>query len=174
MTTPRTLASYGSPKKNGRPVSNSQTDITQNDWNRLVADVTALCGTPAKLRAQFQTTSTNGAVTPTWFAAQWGVDSASAPAIARTGTGIYTVATPAAWASPGTWVYCLDPLGIMQTSEQVIWVDSDAGVDGAIAATSAGYCRTSRNGYTITVYVYNASNALSDLGGGIPIRLVGA
>ena len=173
MTTPRDMASYGSPKKNGRPFSNPKTDITQNDWNRLVADVAALTGTPSKLRAQFVTTTTNGPIVPVWFAAQWGADSASAPAIARTATGVYTVATPAAWTTPGTWVYSLDPAGIVQTSEQVIWVDSDAKIDGSIAATAVGACRTSRAGYVITVYVYDSTNALSDLGG-VPIRLVGA
>ena len=173
MTTARTLASYGSPKKNGRPVSNPQTDITQADWNRLVADAAALCGTPPKLRVQFVTTAANGAVTPAWFAAQWGVDSASAPAIARTGTGVYTVSTPAAWATPGTWVYTLDPAGSTQTTAQVIWTDSTAEIDGAVATTAAGWCRTSRTGYVITVYVYNSSWTLSDLGG-VQIRLVGA
>ena len=176
MTLPRNLASYGSPKKNARVITNPQTDITQGDWNRLVGDVAALTACPVKLRVQFLTTSTAGpvAVTPSFFAAQWGLDAASAPVVTKTGTGTYTVATPAAWATPGVWVYSLDPDGVTSVSEQVIWVDSDAKIDGSIAATAAGSCRTSRSGFTITVYVYDASNTLSDLSGGKPIRVTGA
>lgn len=171
MTLPRTLGSYGSPKKQGRPTSNPLTDVTQNDWNRLVGDVTALTGpAPTKLRVNFSTTTSNGAIVPNWFAAQWGQDSGSAPAIARTTTGTYTVKTPAAWASPGIWVYSLDPNGVVQTQEQVVfnWARGDIDVP---VATADGKVRNTRSGFTITVLVYNTSGNLSDLGGSVPIYI---
>jgi hypothetical protein len=170
MTLPRTLASYASPKMNARPLSNPKTDIGQGEWNRLVADVAALTGVPAKLRCIFSTASSNGGILPSWFAAQWGQDSASAPAVARTGTGVYTVQTPSAWASPGVWVYSLDPLGVVSTSEQVIFTWGKGDIDTPVAIAD-GKVRTVRSGYTITVTITNTSGTLSDLGGSVPIYL---
>jgi hypothetical protein len=171
MTLQRTIQSYASPKRNARVLANPTTDITQVEWNLLVNDAAQLTATPVKLRVQFPTAVSNGAVTPSWFAAQWGSGSASAPAIARTGTGIYTVATPSTWVTPGTYTYSLDPDGIAITSEQVIWVDSSGDIDGPITSAPAGWVRTARSGYTVTVHVYNSSWTLSDLGGAIPIRI---
>jgi hypothetical protein len=169
MTTPRSLASYGSPKKNARILANPKTDITQADWNRLVADVAALtCPAPTKLQVIFPTAASNGPVTPTWFAAQWGNDAASAPAIARTNTGVYTISTPSAWASPGIWVYTLDPDNVVQTQEQVLWSWSEQDIDAPIGIGD-GKVRPVRTGYTITLYVTNTSGVLSDLGGAVPI-----
>jgi hypothetical protein len=168
MTLPRSLASYGSPKKNARPTSNPKTDITQGDWNRLVGDVAALTGCPVKLRVIFATTTSNGAIAPTWFASQWGNDSASAPVVQRTGTGVYTLATPSAWATPGTWVYSLDPDQVTSTSEQVIWTFARGEID-TLVSVADGKVRNTRSGYTITLNVTNTSGTLSDLGGGIPI-----
>lgn len=170
MTLPRTLASYGSPKKNARVLSNPKTDITQADWNRLVADAAALTGCPPKLRVRFATATSNGPIVPSWFGAQWGQDAASQPAVARTGTGTYTVATPSAWVTPGLWVYSLDPDGLVSTSEQVIWSWAKGDIDVPVA-TADGKVRTARTGYTITVTITNTGGALNDLGGGVPIYL---
>jgi hypothetical protein len=104
MTLPRTASSYASPKLQTR-TGNPQTDICQSEWNRMAQDVTDLTQCPTKLRVLFSTVTTNGAVTPTWFAAQWGLDPASAPAIQRTSAGVYALTTPSAWASPGVRVY---------------------------------------------------------------------
>lgn len=169
MTLPRSLASYASPKKNARVLANPKTDICQAEWNLLANDAAQMTRTGTKLWAQFATALSNGPVACTAFGAQWGVGSASAPTITRTGTGVYTVATPASWVTPGTYTYSLDPDGVIVSSEQVIFVDSSGGPDGS--ATPACTVRVDRNGYTLTVRVFNASNALSDLGGGAAIRV---
>jgi hypothetical protein len=169
MTLPRTLSSYASPKQQVR-TGNPETDLCAPEWNRAVADLAALTQTPTKLRVIFPTATSNGAVTPTWFWAQWGGDSASAPAIERTNTGVYTITTPAAWASPGVWVYSIDPTGQTNVSEQVIWSWCKGDLDVPVA-TADGKVRNTRAGYTITVYVTNTSGALNDLGGAVPIYI---
>jgi hypothetical protein len=169
MTLPRTQSSYASPKQQVR-TGNPTTDHCAPEWNRAAADLAALTQTPTKLRAIFPTATGNGPITPTWFAAQWGGDSASAPTIQRTGTGVYTVTTPATWASPGVWVYSIDPTGATSISEQVIWNWAKGDIDVPVA-TADGKVRNARSGYTITVYVYNTSATLSDLGGAVPIYL---
>jgi hypothetical protein len=176
MTTPRTLASYASPKANARPLANPTNSITQTEWNRLVGDAAALCTcAPPKLIVQFPTLASAGAVVPSAFWAQWGLDPASAPVITRTSTaGVYTIATPVAWTTPGTWSYMLDPAGQVSTNEPIIWQDIEGGIFGDVASTSAGFVRgkLGANAYTFNVYVYNSSWTLSDLGGSIPIRVV--
>jgi hypothetical protein len=173
MTLPRTQSSYGSPKKQAR-TGNPIYDLCAPEWNRAAADLAALTQTPTKLRVRFPTATSNGAITPAWFAAAWGDDPANAPAVARTATGIYTISTPSSWASPGVWVYSIDPEGAVSTSEQVIWTDAEAKIWGSVASTASGNCRESISGYTVTVYIYDNTWALSDLGGGVPIRLVAA
>ena len=167
MTLPRTPSSYASPKQQVR-TGNPQTDLGAPEWNRAAQDLADLTQPPTKLRVIFPTSLSNGAVTPSWFAAQWGLDPASAPAIVRTGTGVYTITTPSAWASPGVRVYSIDPTGATSVSEQVIWQWAKGDIDAPVA-TADGKVRNTRAGYTITVYVYNTAPALNDLGGGVPI-----
>lgn len=173
MTQQRSIASYRSPKKNARPLTNPKTDIGQTEWNLLVNDAAQLTATPDKLWVRFATATSNGAITPSDFRAQWGAGSANAPAIARTGTGIYTVQTPATWTTPGTYTYSLDPDGQLLTSEAVAFITSGGDVKGPITSAPAGFVRTAEAGYTITVYVYNASWTLSDLGGACPLYVWG-
>jgi hypothetical protein len=169
MTLLRTIGSYASPKKNARVLANPRTDICQAEWNLLANDAAQMTQTATKLWAHFNTALANGPVGCTGFGAQWGAGSANAPTITRTGSGIYTVSTPASWVTPGTYTFSLDPDGVIVTSEQVIFVDASGGPDGS--ATPACTVRVDRNGYTLTVYVLNGSNALSDLGGGAAIRI---
>lgn len=170
MTQPRTIQSYASPKKNARLLANPKTDITQVEWNLLVNDVGQMTQVATKLWCRFATV-TSGAVAVSAFAAQWGQGAASAPSVTRTSAGVYVVSTPTSWATPGTYTYSLDPDNQVVTKEQVIFLDSSASVDQAVASEGAAFCRTTRANYQVTVYVYNASAALSDLGGGVNIRM---
>jgi hypothetical protein len=172
MTSPRTIQSYAGPKKNAVLLANPLYNISQTEWNLLCNDVAQMTSAaPTKLWVQFSTALSNGAIVASAFAAQWGLGSANAPVVTRTGTGLYTVSTPASWATPGTFTYSIDPDQIVITSEQVSFQDAEGGVRSAI---TVGRVQCACLGYTISVAVISnilGVDTLSDLGGGITIGI---
>lgn len=163
MTTPRTVADYGAPKETAVPLADAQKYVSGAEYCRLVADLSQLTCTSVKAWVHFPTVTSNGAVTPSAGGSHMGVGVLDRPAVARTATGTYTVTYPSSFTdSSGT-------LGNVGATEAITFTDASGGVIGS----TFGHVQASASGAVITVYVFSSSHVLSDLGGGVTIRVEG-
>jgi hypothetical protein len=168
MTTARTVQTFGAPKENAVPLSDPNKYVSAQEYGRLVDDVAQMTCTTTRAWVRFPTALANGAITPSAGASHMGTSSAQLPAVARTGTGVYTVTYPASWTDNSG---ILKPDGSVAPGqpEDIVFTDSSGSVRGA----TAGHVQTSENGSTITVYVFDLAGVASDLGGGVQIRVEG-
>lgn len=91
----RTIADYGGAYVDARVVKNPQCEMAASKGNRLLEDVAQLTATGFRAMVRFTTTAT---VAPVAYAAAsvtyrsfWGSGDSVKPAVAKTGTGLYTV-----------------------------------------------------------------------------------
>lgn len=168
MTTARTASSYGAPKENAVAIADPNKYVSAQEYGRLVDDVSQMTCTTTRAWCRFPTALANGAIVPTAGASHMGTSSAQLPAVARTGTGVYTVTYPASWVDSSG---ILKPDGSVAAGQQedIVFTDSS----GAVRGSTAGHVQTSESGRVITVYVFDLAGAASDLGGGVSIRVEG-
>ncbi len=159
--TPRTAASAGCPKHDPNPIISDPTGtVSAREWCRVASDVGQLSNTTVKAWVQFPTTTSTNPVA-TAGRSHMGVGSAALPTIVRTTTGTYTITYPASWTDDSGIV------GGVGATESIAFVDSS----GSVRGPTAGRVQTSESGRVITAYVFNTSNSLSDLGGGMSVRV---
>jgi len=157
MTTPRAITDYGGPFTDALPVDDPTTTQSASQGNRCFEDVAQMTRTTHKVWVKFPTsTGAPGAVTPSAGQSHFGTGFAELPTVAKTSTGTYTVTYPATWT---------DALGVV---EAVSFLDSFGSVR---SGTVVGHVQTTESANVITVYVFNTSNALSDLTNGTTIRV---
>lgn len=161
MTTPRSAASYGCPKHDPNPIISDPTGtVSAAEFCRVASDLGQLTNTTYKAWVKFPTT-TSGNPTASSGQSHMGVGSGQLPTIVRTTTGTYTVTYPSSWTDDSQTV------GGVGKTETISFVDSR----GDVVGSTKGDVQTSESGSVVTAYVFNASNALSDLGGGVTIRV---
>jgi len=161
MTTPRTVGDYGAPKENAVPLADPQKYVSAAEYCRLVDDVAQMTATAPRAWVHFPTRTSNGACTPSAGGSQMGIGVLDLPAVARTGTGTYTVTYASSWTDNS------GILGATGTVEAIAFTDSH----GAVRGSTAGHVQTSESGSVITVYTFDMAGTASDLGGGVTIRV---
>jgi hypothetical protein len=164
----KTIANYGSPFQNAEAVANPTTEQSADQYNRHSEDSAQMTRTSTKIMVKFMTNSGGvGAVTVDDSTSQWGEGISYEPAVAKTGTGLYTItyATEYDDALVGT-----TGNEAVEETEQVsfrfVW-------GGALHTTGPvlGHVRGTSVNNVITVYVFNAGGTLSDLGGGATVQV---
>ena len=153
---PRTLSSFGAPYEDETAVANPSTELAAALANQQFADHCQLTRMPARAYMQFQTRTTNGAVTIARMYSLWGNGSAYNPTSAqRTATGLYAFT----W-TPGTFE---DDLGADET------VSFRSGWGNIADLTVWGGVKVMASGATATVKTGNSAGSDNDLGGSILI-----
>ena len=109
MAANRSSAEYGVPYVDQEAVSNPETQMAANKFNRLGEDVAQMTRVAKKVDVVFTTSSVAGptAVRPTSGKAQWGTGSPYRPTVSKTATGQYTVTWNSSYADAldGTQIY---------------------------------------------------------------------
>jgi hypothetical protein len=147
------LATYGCPKGNSLPVDNPQLQADATEYNRLAEHVAQLTRTAWRAVISFQTilagAPQTGAVVE--HRTLWGSGVTQEPAIAKTGTGVYTLTFSTTY---------LDGLGEQETVG-LLFADATSGEatysDPRAKVTSAN---------VVTVRVWDAGGSPTDGGGG--------
>src|SRR5690606_17484442 len=135
MAANRSSAEYGAPYVDQESVSNPETQMAANRFNRMAEDVAQMTRTSVKVDVLFSTTSAAAvvAVTPTSGKTQWGTGSSYLPTINKTATGTYVIT----WAT--SYPDALDGTTADAVSETETLALSMARAD--IQADSTGYCK---------------------------------
>lgn len=149
----KTIGDYGGPYKDALPVEDPETQLSSDVFNALAEDAAQLTRTGIRAIARFMTDpSSNPAVTQA--VSVWGNAIAQQPTITRNGIGQYTATYPVSF---------VDANGV---SEDVSFFFAYPSIEG----TTPGHVRVSSiAANVIGIRVFNASWALSDLGGNVPI-----
>lgn len=154
MSTPRTIGDYGGIFAD--QVSVFDTTVQQSSIydNRLHEDAAQMTRTALKARVRWTCSTTSGPIAVSsaviFGASQMGVGSAQKPTISKTTTGVYVITYPTQWT---------DGLGSV---EPILFDDGIATIRGATDGRARIVSVASN---VVTVNVYDASGALSDLGG---------
>jgi hypothetical protein len=155
----RSSAEYGVPYVDQETVSNPETQMAANRFNRCAEDVAQMTRVAKKVDVLFTTTSTAGpvAVTPTSGKTQWGTGSSYLPTITKTATGEYEIEWDESYddALVGT------SADAVSETETLALTRAEAVVQGDVT----GYAHASASGNTVLVFVRNSSDAKSDLSG---------
>lgn len=165
------------PKRDARVVSNPTSDLSAREVNRTTTEVCKLSsGATYRMWVRFATALADGAITPTAGSAEWGAGSASWPSVERDGAGVYVLTALPNTPVPGTWSWpiAVDANGrVTETvDEEVVFSRSRGEIEGqSTLATARAYLRSERSGNVVTVYVYDSSDTLSDLGGGVELTI---
>lgn len=157
---PKTIQSYGGPFVDAAPVGNPETEQSAGYGNRSFEDLAQATRTVPRAWTAFATSA--GAAGPIALSdatSVWGED--NDPAVAKTATGTYTVtyATEYEDALVGT-----DSDSVSETelvSFRFGW--------GAARGSTFGHVQIDPADNVVTIYVFDATGALSDLGGGVRI-----
>lgn len=144
---PSDLATYGGKLQNYHPIANPQTDRDDTAVNQALTDVSMMTRMCPRAWAQF---TAGAAPALSNHDAMWGkLPPVSAPVVARTGAGIFTITWP---------VSVIDPLGVTQTINFRFGL---ASVANSAAKHSVQVVKTSAN--IATVYTFDAAGAAADI-----------
>lgn len=160
----RDLNNYGGPKKDAPPgVVNPDLEQSATDHNRLIEDSAQATRSVSRAWFCFDTTATAGPiVVPTVDSANvWGEGSGTAPVVAKTATGTYEAifATSFPDGLAGT---------IADAESETENVNFRFG-GGQVRGSVKGDAQITPSNNTLTIHVFNAAGALSDLGGGVRV-----
>jgi len=150
---PKTIADYGGPYKDALPVEDPETQLGSDAFNALAEDTAQLTRTGLRAIARFatdiaQSPGVHGAVSV------WGSSPAHRPTVTRNNVGVYSILYPPLFR---------DANGV---EEEVSFLFAQASIDGV----TPGHARILVIAASLViVHVFDASWALSDLGGGTPI-----
>jgi len=164
---PRTIANYGGPFQNERLPEDPETEVDALYFDRALEDVAQLTNAAGFGWYKFTTTTTSA---PTTLAANtvsvacfFGNGTAQKPTVAKTATGVYTLTFPSEF--DDALVGVENMASVEETQSVVFTFASQPNVFG-----TNGYARVdSLASNVVTVKVYNTSDALSDLSGGVEI-----
>ena len=156
MTTPRTIDSYGGVFTDEEPVMNPTTEQSAAFGTRQMEDTAQMTRTSVKAWVLFPTVAAAAPQTPVATAgrSQMGVAGADLPTIAKTATGRYTVTYPASWT---------DGLG---ESENIAFLQAGGTVQH-LTTFGTVQCTVAAN--VISVAIFDAAGAATDLGGAISV-----
>jgi hypothetical protein len=146
-----TLATLGGALQNYSPVEDPTTDLDAATYNITRLDVASMTQTSNRAWVNFTANTTTGTMTLVAHAAHWGSSIAVAPTLARVTTGTFTVTWPAT---------VTDDLGNVHTLN-MRFAKGNARGGGTyydVQAQPSGL-------NSVTVYVYNSANALTDAAG---------
>lgn len=95
----KTIANYGGPKVNGKPVEDPETDVSDYEWNLLTEDSAQATQTVGRAWVRFPTVA--GGTPPFDIPSStvahdtaWGSGASSRPTVTKTATGRYTITFP--------------------------------------------------------------------------------
>lgn len=144
------LATYGGALLDYDAVVDPTTDRAAASANKAYADAAAATVTVPRVVAQFTAAATTGAMALVSHIECWTEGGAAAPALARSGTGTFTITYPAT---------VNDSLGVVHTVNlRYVWAS-------CTSATVAYNVNVTCAANVITVYVFNTSDALNDAAG---------
>lgn len=157
MASNRSSAEYGVPYVDQESVSNPETQMAANKFNRLGEDVAQMTRVSKKVDVIFVTTSTAAPTSATVSSGktQWGTGSSYLPTVTKTATGEYTIT----WAT--SYADALDGTAADAVSETETLALTRA--HASIQGDNTGFVKASASGNVVNVYVRNGSNVKSDL-----------
>jgi hypothetical protein len=156
---PKTIESYGGPYISAEPVSDPQTEQSAEYGNRSFEDLAQCTRTVPRAFVSFNTSSGGaGAISVLDAISVYGDSGTATPDIEKTATGTYTVtyATEYEDALVGTESDSVSETEIV--SFRFGW--------GSARGSTFGHAQIDPADNVVTVYVFDAAGALSDLGGG--------
>lgn len=161
---PRNIDNYGSAKVDSAPVANPETELPAAAHNRTIEDLAQLTRTGARVFFSFATTTTAApvAVSAIDCATVWGDGVGSSPAIQKTATGTYVATFQTTYQDglAGT---------IADAESETETVNFRFRAGGGVRGSTRGDIQLDLASNVVTVYVFNAAGALSDLGGSITV-----
>lgn len=157
---PKNIASFGGPFLSSAPVANPSTEQSADYANRVFEDVAQMTRTAPRAWAAFSTSSGGaGAISSTDAITVWSED--DTPTVAKTATGTYTLTYPTTY------------------EDALVGTESDAIAEtevvyfrfgwGSARGSTFGHVQVDPVDNVVTVYVFDASGALSDLGGSVRV-----
>ncbi len=157
MTTPKSIQSYGGPKRNIGDVEVPEGSADADEYNELLEDAAQMTRTLRSAYFEFATLASGTVqVTDSTAKTSWGSGVGFVPAVVRTGPGVYE-ATYAAQLTNG--------LGVV---ESVSFTESKGRV---ASGTVFGHVQTTESANVITITITNMSGTPTDLTDGTLIRI---
>jgi len=151
----RDMESFGAPYADETAVADPTTELSAAFANKHFADHCQLTRMPFRVYMQFQTRTTNGAVTITNMYTLWGNGSAYNPSSAqRTATGLYAFTWPSTFEDD------------LESDETVSF---RAGTGNICDLSTWGGVKVMASGATATVITGTSAGSNNDLGGSILI-----
>lgn len=161
----KTISEYSGPWVDAESIANPETEQPASSMNRIAEDTAQMTRTVWRVHVKFATSAgANGAQAVVDSTSVWGEGVSFAPAIAKTATGTYTItyATEYDDALVGT-----TGNEAVEETEQVAFRFHGWNVQGS----TFGHLQVSSVDNVITVYVFDAAGALSDLGGSVTVSV---
>lgn len=147
----KTIADFGGAKVDARPINNPTSQLAASNYSDLAETVAEGTRTADRAIVSFATIAAPGAVTATLNRTVWGSGALYTPVLARTGAGVYTVTYSATY---------VNGLGVTET---VNLLTAHGQVDGTVFGLVQ--C-TMTSSVVVTVRIFDAAGAPTDLGGG--------
>lgn len=161
---PKDIQSLGGPFIDAEPVENPQTEQSADLGNRMLEDVAQMTRTSEKAFLKFATQTGNGSITPHADSrTQWGSSSAYFPTLSHTATGTY-LATYDTEYDDGLVGGVSDAVAETETVSFI-------GGGGDVHGSTFGHVQVSLADNVVTIYVFDAAGALTDLGGGVTVEV---
>ncbi len=167
---PATLSDYGAPFQDVRPTRDPTTQLAAAKYNRMVEDAAQATRTVQRAVVSFLTTATAAPTTVsagsvTCFTV-WGSGSAQKPVVTKTATGAYTLTWTATFDDGLVGVAGMETVAV---TENVVFTMP---VGAPNTRSASGYAKVlTIASNVVTVGVYDNTDALSDLSGGVAIDL---
>ena len=167
---PATLSDYGAPFQNVRPVRDPTTQLDAVKYDRMAEDTAQGTRTAPRAEVSFLTTATAAPTTVsagnvTCFTV-WGSGSAQKPVVTKTATGAYTLTWTATFDDGLVGVENMETVAV---TESVVFTMPIGAPNVRSAGARANILTIASN--VVTVEVYDNTDALSDLSGGVAIDL---
>lgn len=158
----KTIESYGGSFVDAQAVGNPTTEQSAPYYNRHAEDCAQMSRTSTKVMVSFATTTTAGpvAVTVIDASSQWGEGVSYKPTIEKTATGTYVI----------TYATEYDDALVGTTGNEAVEETEQVAFRfgwGSCMGSTFGHVQPSFADNVITAYVFDATGALSDLGGGV-------
>lgn len=162
---PKTIDNYGGPWIDAEALANPLTDQPASSMNRIGEDAAQMTRTSTKTMVSFATSvAAPSAVAVVDASSQWGDGNAYKPTVEKTATGTYEILYATSYddalvGTPGNEE-------VEQTEAVVfrfIWGNAIGSVFGHVQGSSIDN--------VVTAHVFDATGALSDLGGGVVVQL---
>ncbi len=154
----KTIADYGGIKVDAGPMRNPQSQLAAAQHNRLAEDTAELTRTGWRAIVTFATIAAAAPQTgaTSYDTTVFGNGASYQPAVAKTTTGTYTLTYQSSYT---------DGLSVPETVQWYV-------AKGSASSSTFGHVQcvvTAAN--VVTVYVFDGTPTLSDLGGAIPITV---